>query len=222
MSIMVTCQNCGKTLQAKDEWAGKSVRCPGCKEVITVPSMKAKGPPPAPAKAAAKRPADDEDEDRPVAKRRRDDDDDEAPVRKKKRAATGSVDLGDLQEVSFGKLFLLNMVTFGIYGLIYIARLHDKLPKERDNDPNFMGTILMLIIPFYNLFYGIWFVPRRLALRVNEAREQVGLEPDLADPLTPMILSVICCTMPVGSIMMLLWWVNLTGKVNELIQEASR
>jgi uncharacterized protein (AIM24 family) len=42
MPIRVTC-SCGKTLQAKDEHAGKRLKCPGCEETITVPLT---GPPP--------------------------------------------------------------------------------------------------------------------------------------------------------------------------------
>jgi uncharacterized Zn finger protein (UPF0148 family) len=31
------CPSCGKTLNVKDDYAGKKARCPGCKEVLTVP-----------------------------------------------------------------------------------------------------------------------------------------------------------------------------------------
>lgn len=44
MAIQVTC-NCGKTLQAKDEHAGKRLRCPSCGEAIAVP-LSPSGPPP--------------------------------------------------------------------------------------------------------------------------------------------------------------------------------
>ena len=43
MPIRVTCE-CGKTLQAKDEHAGKRLRCPGCGETVGVPAS----PPPMP------------------------------------------------------------------------------------------------------------------------------------------------------------------------------
>ncbi len=36
MSIQVKCQ-CGKRLQMKDTLAGKSVRCPGCEELLRIP-----------------------------------------------------------------------------------------------------------------------------------------------------------------------------------------
>lgn len=42
-----SCPSCGKTLNVKDDFAGKKARCPGCKEVLTVPHA------PAPEAAAA-------------------------------------------------------------------------------------------------------------------------------------------------------------------------
>ncbi|MBC7815888.1 MAG: hypothetical protein IAG10_03200 [Planctomycetaceae bacterium] len=38
MSIRVKCDSCFKSFAVSDEKAGKRVRCPGCKEVLTVPS----------------------------------------------------------------------------------------------------------------------------------------------------------------------------------------
>lgn len=53
MAIRLKC-NCGKDLSLKDELAGKSIRCPGCKEVLKVPSGNA--PPSRPAAAAPSQP----------------------------------------------------------------------------------------------------------------------------------------------------------------------
>lgn len=36
-SIKVTCQSCGKVLQAPSSAAGKGVRCPGCQSVVKIP-----------------------------------------------------------------------------------------------------------------------------------------------------------------------------------------
>ena len=38
MPIEVTCPECDKELRLKDELAGKKVKCPGCAEVLAVPS----------------------------------------------------------------------------------------------------------------------------------------------------------------------------------------
>ena len=37
MPISVTCDNCGKALKVKDEWAGKRAKCPQCGNTFTVP-----------------------------------------------------------------------------------------------------------------------------------------------------------------------------------------
>ncbi|MEK7866127.1 MAG: hypothetical protein AAB434_05545 [Planctomycetota bacterium] len=37
MSIPFTCA-CGKTLKAKDEWAGKKIKCPGCGQPVRIPA----------------------------------------------------------------------------------------------------------------------------------------------------------------------------------------
>ena len=39
MAISVDCQNCGKTLKAKDSAAGKTAKCPGCGEPIQIPEI---------------------------------------------------------------------------------------------------------------------------------------------------------------------------------------
>lgn len=37
MGIRVTCNSCGKELNAKDDSAGKKVKCPGCGDVLAIP-----------------------------------------------------------------------------------------------------------------------------------------------------------------------------------------
>ena len=53
MAIRATCGSCSSTFNARDELAGKKVKCPKCKERMVIPSASAK---PA-AKKVAKRPA---------------------------------------------------------------------------------------------------------------------------------------------------------------------
>lgn len=50
MPIRVQCGQCGKVCQAKDEWAGKRLKCPGCAQPIAVPGAAAV---PVPGTAAA-------------------------------------------------------------------------------------------------------------------------------------------------------------------------
>jgi len=49
--VKFNCPSCGRTLNVKDEYAGKKARCPGCKEALTVPFA------PEAAEAAAAQPA---------------------------------------------------------------------------------------------------------------------------------------------------------------------
>src|SRR5579871_5312818 len=97
MAIKFNCSTCGQELTVKDELAGKQGKCPGCKNVVTVPSLTASKS----ASTKKSQPADlieddeevapieDDDEDRPKKKkstRALDDDDEEEdePRRKKK------------------------------------------------------------------------------------------------------------------------------------------
>jgi hypothetical protein len=108
----------------------------------------------------------------------------------------------------------------GLVPLIYIPMIHDKLPKERDNDPSFGMALIFLLVPVLNIFYGLWLVMRRLALRINEQLEQRGLEGNLPDPLMWMILMCIPCANIVGAVMYFMWLFQMQTKINELVQAA--
>lgn len=53
MSIAFQCTNCGRTLRANPEMAGKRTKCPGCATILTIPSAEGAS---APAKPATPRP----------------------------------------------------------------------------------------------------------------------------------------------------------------------
>lgn len=40
MPIKVKCSKCSKVMNLKDEYAGKKVRCPGCKAILAIPALK--------------------------------------------------------------------------------------------------------------------------------------------------------------------------------------
>src|SRR5215831_16798987 len=46
MPIAFGCHQCGKQLQARDEFAGRRLKCPGCGTILTIPSGAAAAPPP--------------------------------------------------------------------------------------------------------------------------------------------------------------------------------
>ena len=51
--IRVKCNQCGKSTQAKDEYAGRKAKCPNCGSPIVVPSASASAPSPPAAQAPA-------------------------------------------------------------------------------------------------------------------------------------------------------------------------
>ena len=99
MPIAFEC-SCGKSLQVKDEHAGRRVRCPACSETLSVPAPMpqfevVEDDEPAPraapirAKVVERSREDDDDEERPRSKRKSydldDDDEEEERPRKKKK-----------------------------------------------------------------------------------------------------------------------------------------
>jgi hypothetical protein len=56
MSISLSCPKCQKQFKAKDEWAGKRLKCPSCSTVITVPTVDGEAMAPQPSAAAAEAP----------------------------------------------------------------------------------------------------------------------------------------------------------------------
>ena len=92
--LRAQCPNCSKEIRAADAQAGKRVRCPDCKEVLTLPdaSTAVQSPPERPnaAKSAVsaappKRRPDDEEEAAPMVVPVDDDDDDDRERRRKRR-----------------------------------------------------------------------------------------------------------------------------------------
>ena len=60
MAISVTCENCDRVIRAKDEAAGRSVRCPGCSEPVRIPMPRVAKPTVRKPKPAAPKPDDGE------------------------------------------------------------------------------------------------------------------------------------------------------------------
>lgn len=71
---------------------------------------------------------------------------------------------------------LLHFCTCGLFSIIWLTLMHGKLPKIRSDDPSGGKALGFCFIPFYNL-YWIFFIHRRLCLRVDEQRETYGLPP---------------------------------------------
>lgn len=61
---------------------------------------------------------------------------------------------------------ILNILTFGLFGLIHFGRMHDRLPLAASNDPSAAKSIGFQFIPYYNL-YWVFFNSLRLCDRVD-------------------------------------------------------
>jgi predicted Zn finger-like uncharacterized protein len=86
-----------------------------------------------------------------------------------------------LSEFSVATLVLLHYLTAGVFSVIYLNLLHDKMPRLRPSDPTATKAIGLCFIPGVNLLW-FFFTYHRLCLRINEQRRFHGL-PETA-PMT--------------------------------------
>jgi len=81
-----------------------------------------------------------------------------------------------LDMFSVAGMVLLQLVTFGIFPLIWLGLMHDKMPRTRPDDPSAGKAIGFMFIPFFN-FYWMFFNYLRLCDRINDQRAMRGLSP---------------------------------------------
>jgi hypothetical protein len=95
--IRITCQHCSRAIRAPDEYAGKKIKCPGCKEVLALPAAAATAvqPPPvvkpAPPPLPKRRPVEEDDEEIAVAEEvaEEEEEDEPRPRKRRKRRSRG-------------------------------------------------------------------------------------------------------------------------------------
>lgn len=88
-------------------------------------------------------------------------------------------------------LVLLHYVTAGLFSVIYLNLLHDKMPRLRPGDPSATKAVGLSFVPGINLVW-FFFTYRRLCVRVNEQRRFHGL-PETAP--TSLALAVALLTL---------------------------
>jgi hypothetical protein len=74
-------------------------------------------------------------------------------------------------------LVLLHYVTAGVFSIIYLGLLHERMPRLRRDDPSATVAIGLCFVPIFNL-YWIFFNFHRLCVRINEQRRFAGLRPN--------------------------------------------
>lgn len=110
MSISAQCPNCDKKLKAKDELAGKRIKCPGCGQVLSVPAA----PTPSEPKAAEPAPA-------PQAQASIGD---HAGNHGKDASVAGSIPLGGTQSDSLVKVFVVSFASVAaVFVVTFLAGL---------------------------------------------------------------------------------------------------
>ncbi len=73
-------------------------------------------------------------------------------------------------------LVLLHYVTAGLFSVIYLNLLHERMPRLRRDDPSATVAIGLCFVPIFNL-YWMAFSFHRLCVRLNEQRRFHGLRP---------------------------------------------
>ncbi len=214
MTLILNC-GCGKRLQAKQEWAGKRVKCPQCATLLTVPAAAA--PVAAPAAPAAVLPVEE-----PPAP-------DRPPRRPRPKRDPGA---HRLTRFPVGLVILFNCLTLGLFSSIRFNLMHGQMPKLRRDDPSAAQGFWFLLIPFYNL-YWFFFTYLRLVTRINEQRALRGLPPSnlrwlvvLSCVLTIVSTVIFMFVIPGGGLFinpvsLVVWCVLFSviqGRVNELVE----
>lgn len=87
---------------------------------------------------------------------------------------------------------ILNVLTFGLFPLIWLGLSHDRLPRAHASDPTSARAIGFAFIPYFNL-YWVFFSSLRLTDRLNLQMRLRGLPEEVPRGfvLTTAIFSVI-------------------------------
>jgi Uncharacterised protein family UPF0547 len=163
VAIVATCL-CGKQLKARDDLAGKRVRCPACAGIVDVPAAAAVAEP-VPGRTNPR--ATTSAPPRPRRDRYGDD-----------LGPHDSPEAGDHRLTRFPVLgvILLNAATLMLFSSIRFNLMHGRMPKVRRDDPSAARGFWFLLIPVFNL-YWFFFTYHRLVTRINEQRALRGLPP---------------------------------------------
>lgn len=88
---------------------------------------------------------------------------------------------------------ILSVVTWGVFGAVYLQLKQDKLPAVKSDDPSAAKAIGFMLIPLFNL-YWYFVVWRRLVDRINFQYRLRGQPPPIdrgrSGPLDRRVVSV--------------------------------
>lgn len=111
-------------------------------------------------------------------------------------------------------LLLLHYVTVGLFPLIHLNLMHDKLPRIRRTDPSGLVAVGLCFVPFVNLIW-FFFTLRCLCLRINEQRRLRGMSETAPQTLAVIVSALLLCGF-VTTILPITGWV-LLGATNVIL-----
>lgn len=79
-----------------------------------------------------------------------------------------------LSEFPLLAVVALNCVTGGLFALIHLNMMHDRMPRLRADDPSGLKALGLCFVPVVNI-YWVFFTFHRLCVRINEQRRFQGL-----------------------------------------------
>ena len=128
-------------------------------------------------------------------------------------------------------LLLLHYVTVGLFSVVHLNLMHDRLPRVRRSDPSGLVAVGLCFVPVINLVW-FFFTLRRLCVRINEQRRLRGM-PETAPQTMAITVSALLLCGFVATILPITGWVLLgvtsgilipvfiavlQASVNELVQ----
>ena len=133
---------------------------------------------------------------------------------------------------SVALLFVLHYMTAGVFSVVYLTLLHDRMPRLRRDDPSATVAIGLCFIPVFN-FYWFSFVFHRLCVRINEQRRFHGLDETAPQWLSIPVGLLLACGLSgviftsgglyllgiLGAIVMPVFAVLVQNSINELCEQ---
>lgn len=111
-----------------------------------------------------------------------------------------------LNPLPVASVVLLHYVSAGLFTVIYLNLMHDRMPRIRRDDPSATVAVGLSFIPIVNLAW-LCFSMHRLCLRINEQRQFHGLAPRAPQWLAIPVCGLLAC----GALAA--FWAETTGLV---------
>ena len=115
---------------------------------------------------------------------------------------------------------IYHVITLGFFSLFHFQLMHDRLPKNRPNDPSSAKAIGFMFIPIFNLWW-MFFIQLRLLERIDEQRRLAGLpERPLKGLCLAMLVMLFIPYVNILSFLLVhpIYLTSLQASINELCQ----